>query len=211
MENETNNLLLISGKVDTCPVFSHESHGINFFSFSLLSKRLSGTFDRIPVIIREDLIIPELADGEFVSVKSELRSFNKKTDTGNKLIISAFVREVAPAPFGEYENSLELSGTLCKDPVYRKTPLGREICDMMLAINRRYGRSDYLPLIAWGQNARRAAELVAGDEINLLGRLQSREYTKTVDGVETVRTTYEVSVSAFEQMSEKARAYGVYS
>lgn len=200
MENETNNLLLLGGKVEASPVFSHESHGISFFSFSLLSKRLSGTFDRIPVLIREDLIIPQLAEGEFVSVKSELRSFNKKTDTGNKLIISAFVREVSPALPGEYENSLELSGTLCKQPGYRKTPLGREICDMMLAINRRYGRSDYLPLIAWGQNARRAAELEAGDEINLLGRLQSREYTKTVDGVDTVRTTYEVSVSAFEVM-----------
>ena len=118
MENITNNLLLLGGKVDSAPVFSHESHGISFFSFPLLSKRLSGTLDRIPVIIREDLITPELTDGEFVSIKSELRSFNKKTDSGNKLIISAFVREVSPATLGKYENVLELSEMLYILSVY---------------------------------------------------------------------------------------------
>ncbi len=201
MENLTHNSLLLAGSLDSTPVFSHESHDVRFYAFTLLTKRLSGTFDRIPVIIREDLLVPPAYEtGDFVNIKAELRSFNKKTDSGNKLIISAFVKEISPASYGEYENTLELSGTLCKAPVYRKTPLGREICDLMLAINRRYGRSDYLPLIVWGQNARRADELSAGDMINLLGRLQSREYTKTIDGEESVRTTYEVSVSAFEKV-----------
>ena len=112
----------------------------------------------------------------------------------------AFAKEITPAGIGEFENDLELCGALCKAPVYRKTPLGREICDLMLAINRKYGRSDYLPVIVWGQNARHAAELSVGDIVSVLGRLQSREYIKVIDGVETVRTTYEVSVTAFEKI-----------
>ena len=200
MENLSQNSLLLSGKVDSSPLFSHSAHDIKFFTFTLLTKRLSGTFDKVPVIIRDSLIETLPDAGEFVTINSELRSFNKKTETGNKLVISAFAKDVFLAGENEYENSLELSGTVCKDPVYRKTPLGREICDLMLAINRRYGRSDYLPVIVWGQNARRAAELEVGNSINLLGRLQSREYIKLIDGVENIRTTYEVSVSAFEKI-----------
>ncbi len=201
MENLTNNSLILSGTLGSKPSFSHESHDVKFYTFTLLTKRLSGTFDEIPVIAREELLLyPPPEVGDFIGIKAELRSFNKRTELGNKLIISAFAKELFRASFEEYENTLELSGTVCKNPVYRKTPLGREICDLMLAINRKYGRSDYLPLIVWGQNARRAYELCAGDMINLLGRLQSREYTKTVDGEETIRTTYEVSVSAFEKI-----------
>ena len=200
MENLSQNSLLLSGKIDSLPLFSHEAHDIKFFTFTLLSKRLSGTFDKIPVIIRDSLLdsLPEV--GEFITINSELRSFNKKTDTGNRLIISAFAKDFFPTDENEYENTLELSGTVCKSPTYRKTPLGREICDLMLAINRRYGRSDYLPIIVWGQNARRAAELTVGNSINLLGRLQSREYIKVIEGVENIRTAYEVSVSAFEKI-----------
>ncbi len=200
MENQVQNSLFLCGEMENSPIFSHEAHGIKFFTFTLLTRRLSGTFDKIPVMLREELISPELIDGTNVSVNAELRSYNKKTESGNRLIISAFAKEISPSSIGEHENDLELFGTLCKEPVYRKTPLGREICDLMLAINRKYGRSDYLPAIVWGQNARRAAELKVGNTLNILGRLQSREYIKVIDGVETVRTTYEVSVSAFEKV-----------
>ena len=200
MENQVQNSLFLCGEIENPPIFSHEAHGIKFFTFTLLTKRLSGTFDRIPVMIRADLLSPEFIEGASVSVKAELRSYNKKTENGNRLIVSAFAKEISLSEDGNHENDLELFGTLCKDPVYRKTPLGREICDLMLAINRRYGRSDYLPAIVWGQNARRAAELNVGNTVNILGRLQSREYIKLVDGIETVRTTYEVSVSAFEKV-----------
>lgn len=200
MENQVQNSLFLCGEVENSPTFSHEAHDIKFFTFTLLTKRLSGTFDKIPVILREELNSPELCEGASVSVNAELRSYNKKTESGNRLIVSAFAKEISFVAQGEFENDLELFGTLCKEPVYRKTPLGREICDLMLAINRKYGRSDYLPAIVWGQNARRAAELKVGNTVNILGRLQSREYIKVVDGIETVRTTYEVSVSAFEKV-----------
>lgn len=200
MENQVQNSLFLCGEVENSPIFSHEAHGIKFYGFTLLTKRLSGTFDRVPVMLREELLSPAFSDGDFLSISAELRSYNKKTDSGNRLIISAFAKEISPANTGEYENDLEICGALCKEPVYRKTPLGREICDLMLATNRRYGRSDYLPVIVWGQNARHASELKVGDTVSILGRLQSREYIKVTDGVETVRTTYEVSVSAFEKI-----------
>jgi len=200
MENSIQNSLYLVGKAEDSPVFSHESHDIKFFNFTLLTRRLSGTFDKIPITLREELLQSFSGVGEFMEIQATLRSYNKKTETGNRLIVSAFAKDISPLSTCEYENTLELCGTLCKDPVYRKTPLGREICDLMLAINRRYGRSDYLPAIVWGQNARRAAELSVGATINLLGRLQSREYIKVIDGVETVRTTFEVSVSAFEKV-----------
>ena len=200
MENQVQNSLFLCGEVESSPIFSHETRDIKFFTFTLLTKRLSGTFDKIPVIIREEMISPELYAGTSVKINAELRSYNKKTEAGNRLIVSAFAKEITLAEQGDFENDLELFGTLCKEPVYRKTPLGREICDLMLAINRKYGRSDYLPAIVWGQNARHASELNVGDVLSILGRLQSREYIKVVDGIETVRTTYEVSVSAFEKV-----------
>ena len=201
MENSTQNILTLCGKVDDYPVFSHESHDIKFFSFTLLTKRLSGAFDKIPVIANEDVLSKaDIYLDRFIRIDSTLRSFNKKSANGNKLIISALAKEIIECDAEEYENMLELTGTVCKTPTYRKTPLGREICDLMLATNRKYGRSDYLPLILWGQNARRAADLCTGHMINLLGRLQSREYIKVIDGTESIRTTYEVSVSAFEKI-----------
>lgn len=201
MDNLTQNTLTLCGTIENPPIFSHESHDIKFFSFTLMTKRLSGAFDVIPIIASEDLLAStEILPENFIRINATLRSFNKRSESGNKLIISALAKEIFESQIEEYENTLELSGTVCKTPNYRKTPLGREICDLMLAVNRKYGRSDYLPLIVWGQNARRAAELSTGNMINLLGRLQSREYIKIIDGIESVRTTYEVSVSAFEKI-----------
>ncbi len=202
MENSSQNILYLSGAIASDIEFSHESHGTNFYTFKLETRRLSGTYDIINAIIREELVSEfNLSAGDFISTQSELRSFNKKTETGNRLIISAFIKELAPCAENTYENALHLTGTICKMPVYRKTPLGREICDIMLATNRKYGRSDYLPLIVWGRNARAAGTFRTGDVITVCGRVQSREYTKLINGIETVRTAYEVSVSSIEATS----------
>ncbi len=199
MENFSQNSLSLCGEICTDIEYSHESHGSLFYSFKLKTQRLSGTYDTINILARDTLLDEErFSIGDFVSIQSELRSFNKKTDDGNRLIISAFAKEITRAVSGESQNDLCLSGTICKPPVFRKTPLGREICDIMLAINRRYGRSDYIPLVVWGRNARHAGTLSVGDVILITGRIQSREYTKVEDGCETTRTAFEVSVSSIE-------------
>ncbi|MBR5542917.1 MAG: single-stranded DNA-binding protein [Oscillospiraceae bacterium] len=199
MENAQNNSLILSGEVATAPEFSHESHGCDFYTFKLLTQRLSGTYDEINVLIKKSLVNTlNPQPGDFLSIQSELRSFNRKTDSGNRLIISAFAKEVSPCEAGVFKNELELIGTICKEPIYRKTPLGREICDIMLATNRNYGRSDYLPVVVWGRNARSAAEFKTGDLVTVFGRIQSREYTKLCDGVPHIKTTYEVSAASIE-------------
>ena len=200
MENSSQNILFLSGEITGEIEYSHESHGCNFYTFKLKTKRLSGTYDIINVLVRDKLLDESaLRPGDYVCTKSELRSFNKKTDAGNKLVVSAFAKEIEKSNTEVYENTLQLTGTICKDPVYRKTPLGREICDIMLAINRKYGRSDYLPLIVWGRNARIAESFSTGDTVTVIGRVQSREYIKIIDGEEVVKTTYEVSVSSIEE------------
>ena len=199
MENESHNLLYLSGRICSDITFSHESHGTEFFAFCLESKRLSGTYDVINMLIKKTALDEmNLSDGTFIKTLCELRSHNKKTENGNRLIVSAFIKEIETCEDDTFENALQLTGTICKTPGYRKTPLGREICDIMLAINRKYGRSDYLPLVIWGRNARVARTLNTGDVITIHGRIQSREYTKIIDGEETIRTAYEVSVSSLE-------------
>lgn len=199
MENTSHNTLNLSGIVSGDIEFSHESHGVSFYSFQIETRRLSGTCDVINALISEKLLSEcKFKKGDYITTKSELRSFNKKSDAGNKLIISAFVKEVTLSDVEFFENELVLTGTICKKPIYRKTPLGREICDIMLAINRRYRRSDYIPLITWGRNARIADEYKTGDVITVTGRVQSREYTKVIDNEEITKTAYEVSVSSIE-------------
>ncbi len=199
MENTAHNVLYISGEVTSRVEFSHESHGCDFYTFKLASRRLSGTYDEINILANRAIIEGiGLSTGSFIFANCSLRSFNKRTETGNKLIISAFAKELLPAPPDTYRNELTLCGAVCKPPVYRKTPLGREICDIMLATNRSYGRSDYLPIVVWGKNARMASGLNVGDSITVLGRIQSREYTKLIDGVSQIKTTFEVSASSIE-------------
>jgi len=166
---------------------------------SMNFKRFYTTNSIIKIYIRKSFLDEHtLADGIFIKTLCELRSYNRKTENGNRLIVSAFVRELELCPENTFENALQLTGTICKTPCYRKTPLGREICDIMLATNRRYGRSDYLPLVIWGRNARVAETLETGDIITINGRIQSREYIKLIDGEEVTRTAYEVSVSSLE-------------
>ncbi len=198
MEYITNQIRLV-GVMDSAPVFSHENHGRQFYSFFIGVERLSGTVDRLRVLADLELLNEaECAWGEHILVTGQVRSHNRMDETGRHLMISVYAETIDltdEAP----DDLVTLTGTLCRDPVYRRTPLGREICDGMLAVNRSYRRSDYLPCIFWGRTARQIAELSAGARITLTGRLQSREYHKLLPDGETVtRTAYEVSAITAE-------------
>ena len=188
----------LRGTVDALPVFSHENHGVEYQVFPLAVPRLSGTVDRLNVVAARPLLERRpLTPGDRVEVQGEVRSFNNRTGPGSRLVITLFARSVAPTR-EEPANQLTLAGVLCKPPILRRTPLGREICDLMLAVNRKYGRADYLPCIAWGALARRCGGLEVGDGLRLEGRLQSRIYQKVVEGVVQDRTAFEISVMRLE-------------
>ena len=195
------NRALLCGTVAGEPVLSHENHGVSYDVFPLSVPRLSGAEDRLNVVAARPLLTDcPLAPGDRVAVQGEVRSFNNRTGPGSRLVITLFARSLSPTR-AEPANCLELSGVLCKPPILRRTPLGREICDLMLAVNRKYGRADYLPCIAWGTLAQRCGGLHVGDGVKLEGRLQSRSYQKVVDGVTQDRTAFEVSVMHLEPVS----------
>ena len=188
------NKILLRGRLDALPTPSHVNHGVEYFMLPLAVRRLSGAEDLLHVVAaREQLDAFPLEPGSPLTVQGEVRTFNNRSGVGRRLVVSVFARTLSQEE-GEDENRLELSGTLCKPPVLRTTPLGRTICDMILAIDRRYGRADYLPCIAWGSLAYRCGEMAVGDHLALEGRLQSRIYTKEVDGQLQERTAFEVSV-----------------
>lgn len=192
--DETRNLLYLRGTVTAEPVYSHENHGQEFYRFPLSVQRLSGQEDILPVIAPYEQLKPLLPlFGQRISLEGQLRSFNNRSGSGSRLVISVFPRIIA-ATHEEDLNSIQLTGVLCKPPILRRTPLGRCICDMMLAVNRRYGRADYLPCIAWGQIAMLTGSMEVGDSVSLEGRVQSRLYTKVIDGTAFERTAYEVSI-----------------
>ncbi len=192
------NRALLRGTAAAEPVFSHESHGVAYETFPLAVLRLSGSEDRVNVLAPRPLLAGRpVTAGMALEVEGEVRSFNNKSGRGSRLVITLYAKALRPWA-GEDENQLLLAGVLCKPPVLRRTPLGRDICDLMLAVNRRYGRADYLPCIAWGGLARRCGSLEVGDGVRLEGRLQSRAYTKVDHGVSEVRTAYEVSVMKLE-------------
>lgn len=195
MANVDMNRIELHGRVGACPVFSHTNHGVEFYRFPLVVCRLSGVEDRIHILLPKALLdtCSSLEPEEEVRVTGEVRTFNNRSGEGSRLIISVFARGLWKQE-GEDENRLELTGTLCKPPTLRATPLGRTICDMILAVNRRYGRSDYLPCIAWGSLAHRCAEKTTGDRMGISGRLQSRTYQKRVQDQTLERIAFEVSV-----------------
>lgn len=194
-ENITNNLAVLCGTVSERPSFSHCSRSESFFTFPLEVMRLSGAYDKINIIAREELISGlEVGEGEKLRIVGELRSFNNKSGEGAKLIISVYAKEAVFCDDDD-ENRIALIGTLCKAPNLRTTPMGRDICDLMLAVNRRYGRSDYLPCITWGAKAREASEWDVGTVIELEGRIQSRGYIKLIDNKPVEKTAFEVSVT----------------
>ena len=193
-ESALNNRAELRGVLAAAPAYSHTSRGERFYVFPLETRRLSGTADTINVIARESLLnSAEVLEAGRIHVAGELRSFNNRSGVGAKLVISVFARSIALED-GEDINRVELSGTLCKTPVLRVTPLGRDICDIMLAVNRRCGRSDYLPCICWGRRAREYSRLATGDRLSLVGRIQSRRYIKLIDGEGVEKTAYEVSI-----------------
>lgn len=200
MENALyeNNRAYLSGVVHTAPVFSHEVYGEGFFSFELEVNRLSEQKDIIPVTISERLTADALIEpGSMLGVNGQIRSYNKFIDGKSRLLLTVFARDISNEPDElANPNQIILDGHLCKPPVYRTTPFNREISDLLLAVNRAYGKSDYIPCIAWGRNARFCERMSVGDKIRIWGRLQSRDYQKrTQEGEVLNKVAYEVSVS----------------
>lgn len=183
------------GKLESAPVLSHEVMNEAFYTGTLLVKRLSGTVDRLPITLPGKLIADtHLPLDALLLVSGQVRSYNKVIDGTGRLMVTMFVQSVSVTNDNETLNRVELTGALCKPPIYRSTPFGREICDMMLAVNRAFGKSDYIPCIAWGRNAQYASRFEVGDRIRLSGRFQSREYQKLLDNGEyIVRNAFEVS------------------
>ncbi len=199
----TNNQVTIAGEVVSEFVFSHEVYGEHFFMVNIAVCRLSNSFDVIPVMVSERLMdVKNDYRGCTMQAIGQFRSYNRHEENKNRLVLSVFAREVSFLEGEEDDqnpNHIFLDGYVCKHPVYRKTPLGREIADVLLAVNRPYGKSDYIPCICWGRNARFADQFQVGTHIQLWGRIQSREYQKKVeDDKYEKRVAYEVSVSKLE-------------
>ena len=192
MTTQTRNDVLLEGAALTAPVLSHENHGQRFYRFPLEVPRLSGQADVLPVLLPEPALLP-IEAGSFVRIRGQLRSFNNRSGIGSRLVLTVHALE-AEAGDGTPQNHILLSGALCKPPVFRRTPLGRSICDLMLAVPRRYGRADYLPAIAWGQLAARCGAMQVGDRLTLEGRVQSRAYQKVTESGTQTRVAYEVSI-----------------
>ena len=198
-----NNQVIMAGEIVSEFVFSHEVFGEGFYMLEISVRRLSNSYDVIPLMISERLIdVTRDYRGETITVSGQFRSYNRHEEKKNRLVLSVFVRElefVEEEPESSRTNQIFLEGYICKMPVYRKTPLGREIADLLVAVNRPYGKSDYIPCICWGRNARYASGFEVGAHIQLWGRIQSREYTKKISEEEIERRiAYEVSVSKLE-------------
>ena len=203
-----NNSLILVGKVTSEKEFSHEIYGESFYSFNLEIPRLSGTSDIIPITISERLMTNfDLQIGKEVVVEGQFRSYNTYEDTKSRLILTVFVKEIREKSEEEeikVPNEVQLLGHICRKPIYRKTPFGREISDILLAVNRAYNKSDYIPCIAWGRNARFCSDMETATEIKIIGRVQSRAYEKKYeDGTVENKTAYEVSVSSLELINKE--------
>lgn len=196
-----NNQVILKGRVIEEPVFSHTLYGEKFFSLMLEVPRLSGVTDMLPVMVSDRLLnLLDVAIGDELAVTGQLRSYNRLVDNRNRLILTVFARHIAPPDdIADNPNQVILEGYICRAPVYRTTPFGREITDILIAVNRPYNKSDYIPVISWGRNARYAETLEVGQKVTIHGRMQSRIYQKKLeDGTIENRTAYEVSVSFIE-------------
>ncbi len=196
------NYVELWGVAEAEPRVSHENHGQKFYKFPLRVDRLSGQADR-PVIVVSEAQVERLAIREDTPLRvvGQLRSFNNKSGQGSRLVITVLAQEIERSD-GSFFNRIALSGVICKQPYLRRTPLGRSICDIILAVNRHYGRADYLPCIAWGQVASTVAGMSVGDRLALEGRVQSRNYTKLLDSGAVERVAYEVSIMQLVEESE---------
>ena len=204
---ETGNIIHLQGRVCESLQFGHELFGEQFYVTTLSVPRLSGAEDYLPVTLSERLLVnAPITVGMEISLDGQLRSYNKVVEGAGKLLITAFAQRVAPPSAEQNPNLVQLSGALCKPPSYRTTPFGREIADLMLAVNRSYGKSDYIPCITWGRTARYAANLKVGDKVQLIGRFQSRNYQKQQpDGTVLSKVAYEVSVSRLSPFKEEMK------
>ena len=199
-EQMSNNKVQISGEVVSELTYSHEILGENFYEGTLKVNRLSDSYDLIPFTISDRLISTyEVSTGSKINILGQFRSYNKIINDKNRLMLTVFVREIT-----EYDedniNIIELSGFICKEPIYRVTPFKREICDMLLAVNRQYNKSDYIPCIAWGRNARFAKNFQVGSKLNILGRIQSRKYQKQIGDEVVEKIAYEVSINRITEL-----------
>ena len=203
-----NNQVTVMGEIASGFTYSHEIFGEGFYMMDVRCKRLSESYDMIPVMVSERLMdVTADYTGELICVNGQFRSYNRHEERKNRLVLSVFAREVSFVDEMEESsktNQIFLDGYICKEPVYRKTPLGREIADLLLAVNRPYGKSDYIPCICWGRNARFASSFEVGSRCAIWGRIQSREYMKKLseDQLER-RVAYEVSVSKLEMVEEE--------
>lgn len=209
-----NNQLILVGRVTSEKRLSHEIYGEKFYIFDLSVPRLSGNADNIPITISERLLLEEdLEIGKNVMIEGQFRSYNSFENEKNRLVLTVFAKEIKFAQEQEEEfkpskentsNEVVLDGFICKKPIYRKTPFGREIADMLLAVNRAYNKSDYIPCIAWGRNARFCENIPVGAEVRIIGRVQSRQYEKKYeDGTVQTRIAYEVSVASLEVINQE--------
>ena len=195
--DETTNRAYVRGKINSTPVFSHEVFGEQFFEFTALSPRLSGQTDEIPITISERIMNEyDFSIGTEMTFFGQFRSYNKMIDGRSKLILTLFVREIFENDYNMNPNVVMISGFVCKPCIYRQTPFDREIADILIAVNRSYNKSDYIPCIAWGRNARFSKFFSVGDSIAIIGRIQSRKYVKKIN--ETIveeKTAFEISVN----------------
>ena len=206
---ETGNYLHLSGILTDTPEYGHEVFGEKFYYATLSVPRLSGAEDLLPVTISERLMEGSHLDvGSPLCFEGQLRSYNKVIEGSGRLLITAFAQRLLNCEEDEENpNRVQLTGALCKPPSYRTTPFGREIADLMLAVNRSYGKSDYIPCITWGRTARYAANLKIGDKVQLVGRFQSRAYQKQLaDGTTLNKVAYEVSVSRLAALKTEERS-----
>ncbi len=202
-----NNQVSIAGEVISDFTFSHDVFGEGFYVLEVVVSRLSNSYDMIPVMVSERLIdVKQDYKGKFVEILGQFRSYNRHEESKNKLVLSVFAREIKMVDElseNAKPNHIFLDGFVCKPPIYRKTPLGREIADVLLAVNRPYGKSDYIPCICWGRNARFAETFAVGGHVQIWGRIQSREYQKKLNETDfEKRVAYEVSVSKLEYLEE---------
>ncbi|MBQ8164993.1 MAG: single-stranded DNA-binding protein [Clostridia bacterium] len=224
------NYATISGTIASVPTFSHEVYGEGFYSLYVDVKRLSNSFDRIPVMVSDRLAgIDEYVIGEYITVEGQFRSYNSVGENGSKLMLIVFAREIEfgrdsaidfsedtsdkdinqfteERPEAQDKNTVVLNGYICKPPIYRTTPFNREIADILLAVNRSYNKSDYIPCISWGRNARYCGKRKVGENVKVTGRIQSRTYQKKFeDGTVIEKVAYEVSVTRLELLNAEAK------
>ena len=198
-----NNKVYISGEVVSEPQFSHEVYNEGFYEFNLKVNRLSFAYDIIPVTVSERLLsINQIKIGSKIAGNGQFRSYNKMQDGKSKLLLTVFLRDIFPYDPNENPNVIEITGYVCKEPVFRTTPFNREISDVLLAVNRSYNKSDYLPCIAWGRNARFVRDFSVGDKVVVSGRIQSREYQKKIGDEFVTRMAFEVSLNKIELVKE---------